>query len=200
MAFCRSCQTEFLTTPEEERLMVTGAIEEVCLKCAMAGAKVEEDPNFVPMPSLWPKRKFIKRSFLRVELRNPEGEPVSFIAMEPGPYYPKHRERKLPAHRPRVQILGNPASGMEPNYVTIISNLSNFEKEDRDLFAKKFPNHWDPRTGIDEIRIARNRVKRIIHEANGVLAQLEDGGSVAGYFPIDGEFRHIPFDFEKYAK
>jgi hypothetical protein len=193
MAFCQQCGTEFLTTPEEERLIITKAIAEVCMKCAMAGVQVEEDPLKLPMPPLWPRRKFLKTQIIRVDLRNPGGEVVTFIAMEPGPYFQKYRERKRPIHRPRVTILGNPSSGREPDYVHIITNIVRFAEEDRDLFAMKVPSMWDAATGAGEIRIERRRVQKVEHAENGVLATLVDGHTVAGYYPLEGEFKYVAF-------
>jgi hypothetical protein len=194
MAFCKTCGQEFLTRPEEERLMVTGVIEQVCMACAMVGSNMnEEDPAKIPLPPMWPRRKFRNGTIIRVDLRNEAKEVMSFIALEPGPYFPKYRERKRPVHRPKVQILGNPNSTNEPAYVSIITNIINFEREDRDLFAMKVPSSWDPRSGIGEIRIARNLVTKVEHAENGVLATLKDGGSVAGYYAVGGEFKYLAF-------
>ena len=148
MAFCQTCGLEFLTSPEEERLIITKAIPEVCMACAMSGIPQEEDPLLLPMLPLAPRRRFVPDQIIRVDLRNPSGDVVSFISLEPGPYFPKHRERKRPIHRPRVTILGNPNRGNEPMYISIITNIENFEKEDRDLFAMKVPSAYDARSGL----------------------------------------------------
>lgn len=197
---CKQCGQEFLTRPEEEKMMVTGAIPQVCMACAMAGAPQEEDPSKYPLPPVGPRRKFLLTEILRVDLRSPEGEIVAFISQNPGPYYSKPRERKKVAHmgqRPNVQVLGNPGTGREPNYITILTNIKNFEKEDRDLFAMKIPDVWTPQTGVGEIRIKRPRVARIERAENGLLALLKDGGSVAAYYPTNGEFMYVPFPIVK---
>jgi len=193
MAFCQTCGLEFLTSPEEERLIITKAIPEVCMACAMSGIPQEEDPLLLPMLPLAPRRRFIPDQIIRVDLRNPSGDVVSFISLEPGPYFPKHRERKRPIHRPRVTILGNPNRGNEPMYISIITNIENFEKEDRDLFAMKVPSAYDARSGIGEIRIDRRQVASIQRADNGILASLADGYSVACYYPVNMEFKYIAF-------
>lgn len=193
MAFCQTCGLEFLTSPEEERLIITKAIPEVCMSCAMADVPQEENPLLLPMLPLAPRRRFLMDQIIRVDLRDKSGEVVSFISLEPGPYFPKHRERKRPIHRPRVTILGNPNRGNEPMYVSIVTNIKNFEKEDRDLFAMKVPSACDARSGIGEIRIDRRQVANIRRADNGILATLQDGYSVAGYYPVNREFKYIAF-------
>lgn len=194
---CKQCGQEFLTRPEEEKMMVTGAIPQICMGCAMAGStSQEEDPTKFPLPPLWPRRKFLTDEILRVDLRDPQGEIIAFISQEPGPYYSKPRERKKVKHmaqRPNVQILGNTRSGNEVKYATIITNIKKFETEDRDLFAMKIPDVWTPQTGIGEIRIKRPKVLRIERAENGLLALLKDGNSVAAYYPTNGEFAYVPF-------
>lgn len=194
---CKLCDKEFLTRPEEERLMVTGVIPQICMDCAMVGASSrEEDPTKIPLPPVASRRKFTLQSILRVDLRDPNGEIIAFIAQDSGPYYSKPRERKKVMHmgqRPNVQVLGNPGTGREPDYVTIITNIKNFETEDRPLFVMKIPDIWSPTTGVGEIRISRDRVDHLERAENGILALLKDGGSVAAYYPINGEFHYIPF-------
>jgi hypothetical protein len=198
---CKQCNKEFLTRPEEEKMMVTGAIAQVCMECAMVGmTSQEEDPRKYPMPPLGSRRRFKLTDILRADLRDPTGEVFSFIAQDPGPYYSKPRERKKVHHmgqRPNVQILGNPSTGCEPDYVAIISNFKNFEKEDRDLFVMKIPDIWSPTTGIGEIRIKRRKVDRLERAENGMLAWLKDGWSVAAYYPVNGEYHYIPFPIVK---
>ena len=183
MSECLKCGEFFQPTPEEERLMASKQIEEICMACAIAESEKDADGQLPPpiLGPLVPQEKTDGTKLYRVEWFDHDGRLVSFVAIPPKPLIPRFRGRVHPKKRRlRVMTMGKDHGARmltEPR-VTLHTNLDNYEKLHQPFWARKIPDYWDPFTGVGSIEIPADEIMQIDREKQKTVVLLKNGGQV----------------------
>ena len=187
MADCKACGKIYYPTAEEQMLIVSGDIEEICLECAMAqaddaAAAVEDD--WAPVSPLSPREKVggFKKLY-RVEHVDNEGRIDRFLSIQPRPLVPTYsmlrREKPYDLH---VDVLGSKKGiyrGEHEPEVFVHTNIDTFTKTGQPFWAKKTPSFICPMTGVDVISVERQDILCLVNEAPGLrVVKLKNGEQV----------------------
>lgn len=182
--YCKICNNFFQPTPDTEKLMVSGAIEEVCDPCAAKKWAKSVENEVLPAP-VYPGTEYKGdgRQLYRVDWLKPDGTQRAFIAMLPKPLRPPAsplRPRK--AGNLQVTIMSDryysERRASEPA-MTITTNLERFREWDPPiLWIQKMPDCYDSFTGIGRIEIPAGHVAEVTHTGRQVDIKLTDGDSL----------------------
>lgn len=167
--YCSDCNSFFQPTPDEERLMVTGAIPSRCIACeTRRWSETAAQQELVPLPFPGTNRyRGDGTQLYRAEWFGPKGESLLFVAL---PLIPiKQTNLSIKPNkmgRLHVMIMGDPDSRRQRTTTqpqTILhTNLPQFQgREDNKLWIRKIPGFVDAQTGADCIEVGREIVEVI---------------------------------------
>lgn len=183
MADCPKCGKFYQPTPEEERLIINGQMEPLCLACAVQESRKREEalPPSAPPPLRETFGKSDGSKLARVERFNPKGQSVSFVALPPLPNKPvSHTLRKQKKGDLNVMVLSEGSSlARLPTELGVIlhTNMATFRKTGQPLWFAKIPGYWCPFTGVSRIEVPNDFVSETTDDTTGAtILKLRDGG------------------------
>lgn len=180
MANCKKCGEFFQPTPDEERLIATHQIDEVCMPCAMAETVGKED-DYKPGPPRIPIGKYDGSKLHRAERFDKDGKLLCFVALPPKQLRPRHKSLRKPRRGIiHVSIIsGNDAYRMSSQpQVVLHTNLESFRHSGQPLWFTKIPGFWDPHTGVARIEIPNADVDCIVGDAPEREVRMKDGSFI----------------------
>jgi len=183
--YCKICNNFFQPTPDTEKLIVSGNVEEVCDPCA-AKKWAKSVENEVLPPPVYPGTEYKGdgQQLYRADWFKPGGTHRAFIAMPPRPLRPPPsplRPRKL--GNLHVSIMSEHQHFSERRLtepaMTIRTNLERFREWDPPvLWIQKVPDCYDGFTGVGRIEIPAGHVADVTRTGRQVNIKLTDGDSI----------------------
>ena len=178
MANCKTCGEFFQPTTDEERLIATHLMPEICMLCAEKATQ-DHNKDWKP-PSLFePIGKFDGTKLHRADWFDKDEQRICFVARPPRPRLPRHRTLRKPRKgNIHVTIIGSSDAyrmTSEPR-VIVHTNIATFMKSRQPFWVSKIPDFWDPHTGIGRIEIPLDKVDHVSDDEREV--HLKDGGVV----------------------
>ncbi len=180
MADCKRCGEFFQATPDEERLIATHHIEEICMDCARAAAE-DAGGDFKPEPLMIPEGKYDGTKLHRAEKFDKDGKLLCFLALPLRPLKPRHKSLRKP--RKGIIHVGIISSNdmhrmsTQPR-VILHTNIKNFRKTKKPLWISKIPGFWDAQTGVSRIEVQSDEVDCIVGDLPEKEIRLKDGGFI----------------------
>ena len=178
MADCIKCGEFFQPTADEERLLASHQMEEVCMKCAMAASE-GTTTHQKPPPLRVQEGKYDGTKLFRAEWFDKDNKLLCFVATPPRPWVPLHRSLRKPRkgniHVTIISGSDGSRATSEPR-VVVHTNIASFERTRRSFWVSKVPDFWDPQTGIGRIEIPFDKVDHVSEDKRSV--HLKDGGIV----------------------
>lgn len=178
---CKVCGEFFQPTPEEERLIATKQMEEVCLSCAMkqADAANAKDTDWKPEPLRVQPGRYDGTKLFRVEKIDKDGKLICFIAMPPKPLVPRHKSLRKPRkgvlHVGIISGGGDQQRATSQPRVVVHTNVDTFARTNSALWVSKVPGFWDAQTGVARIEIAKADIVSVEEHAGEKRVILKDG-------------------------
>lgn len=159
MARCKECGQDFAVTPEEQRLIVTKKMEELCMGCAMQQYQENAD-TFVASPPLVPRKQALQPGPKRVLWEDPKGKLIAFMAIQPPKLYPAQMLHRLQKPGRLHPFVFQPAPSRQPSEPTLLiyTNIDRFQANREDFWVKKVPDACDPFTGVGSISIPFEKI------------------------------------------
>jgi hypothetical protein len=185
MASCPKCNKFYQPTPEDEKLMTSGLMEELCMDCAISAARKRDAglPPAVPPPLRETFGKTDGTKLARVERFDSGGLSKAFVALPLLPNKPiSHTLRKERKGDLGVMIFSEGSSlSRMPNEPRVIlhTNLTTFRETGHPLWFSKIPSYWCPFTGVPRIEVPNEDVVDVNTDDTGAtILGLQDGGSL----------------------
>jgi hypothetical protein len=187
MAYCDDCKKFYKPTADEEKLIATGKMRNVCLKCAIEESRANEPDSdaAAPLRPVEFDQKHDGSKLRRAEQYDADGVLVRFVAL-PRPALPV-RKRTLTKYRPEqihVTLLGptTHAGGSHEPRTILHNNLEAFRGLKQPFWIRKIPSYQCAQTGTAAIEVPASNVGRIERINTGVtvetIVHLVDGGTV----------------------
>lgn len=180
MAHCIKCGEFFQPTADEDRLLATHQMEEICMACALEQSQ-DSGTDWKPSPMFVPAGKFDGTKLYRAEWLDKDEKLICFVAVP--------IERMVRAHgsliKPRrgtirvTIITSSDAHRMSSQPPVIVhTNVDSFERTRTPFWVSKTPSYWDPQTGVGRIEIPRINVDHVSEDVQKKEVHLKDGGVV----------------------
>lgn len=180
--YCKKCGNFFQPSPEEERLIVAGHAEEVCLNCEKEAWLEQEKDREDDAPPVMPGREYVGdgRELFRAEWFRSNGRSICFIALPLLPLRPKmsplRRPRPHDIHVHVFSVQNRQFTSMPRTHVQ--SNWENFRETNRPFWVRKRPSFQDAFTGISDIEIPAKRILEVKKSGHQVRLDVDDGSYV----------------------
>lgn len=182
--YCKRCKQFFQPTLDEEKLIVSGALEEICTPCATKEWVESVKNEALPAP-MYPGMEYKGdgTQLYRADWFEPDGTHRAFIAMPPLPLRPALSPlRPSKTEDLRVSIMsgqGSSERGMNEPTLTITTNLERFREWDPPvLWVQKLPDFYDDFTGIGRIEVPAGDVIELKRTDRRIDIKLADGSSI----------------------
>lgn len=185
--YCEKCDAFFQPPPEEEKLITTGGLPVLCPECEKK-RWLAKDPVSAAVP-VYPGMEPIVGTgdeLYRAARFSAEGVELLFVALPTKP----RKASRTPLRKERLDNTGAHVFVMtertgqlsnEPR-VQLMTNLNTYEKFHSPLKVTKFPDCWDPFTGVGSIEIQVHEIVSVEKSENTIRVNLTDGGWVNFYY------------------
>lgn len=183
MARCQECKNDFDVTAEEQRLIITKKMEELCMACAMKKYQSKE-VEFVATAPMVPRPGSIPVGPKRVNWISSNGDLRAFMSIPPPKLYSAQMLYNL--HKPgRLHaFVFMPAPTRMPSEPTLLihTNIDRFRSRNENFWVKKVPEFYDPFTGVGNITIPFNQVTKVELSPEEKVVHVDDGSCVKVHY------------------
>jgi len=182
MSNCKKCGEFFQPSPDEERMIATKRIEEICLKCAMLLADASNMyEDYKPPPMRIPIGKYDGTKLHRAIKFDSAGNPICFTALPAVPLKALHdslrKPRKGVIHVGIISDSDSQRMTSQPN-VILHTNIDSFISSRNAFWVKKVPDFWDRQTGVSRIEVPFKDVSEVTINPQEKDVMLKDGGLI----------------------
>lgn len=187
--YCKVCGEFFQPSQDEEKLIVSGSVEEVCGPCAARLWKEKSDREFTETP-IYPRAAVggDGTTLCRAEWYTKTGKLISFVSLPPilsrYEVEPLHQKKVADI---RVFVFGSNSRTQyrilsEPS-VILHTNLDTFKDLGAETFwVRKRPDYCNAHTGVGSIEVDARRVKNIERKERLIEVTLTDGSCIRMFY------------------